>query len=585
MTSASQISSISLTFNDSWLAYMGSRIYRLAVETIELLGTVFFYPLVQPYSGRRLYQLVDTFCHSASNNDPYNQARINYADDLIKALEGERNIFEKTKRVRTILNTNIIGISILHNKDKQSLSDHVGFTVLPSLIDGFGEEMANRAFLALDELDNESEKNLNQYAKLYRDLTLQQTEIDSFVKMLQELNSNVPREILIHELILARNEHLTDAAKAKITSTLQDGHYIQVKLQRKLELLERLQREAKIKVDEKELTCELKSQRDAQLKTLDYTNPSLFSPEEHAIGTYEDSDETATLESSTTETITKITPTILSKSFESPEMPVGITNTDNSCWYNSALQLLYNTSLFHEIIRRQDRFFQNFPNIAQSLESYQDTYWEQADIRQLEHPSRYGSSQKLTKDIEGYFEKDPNLLKKVRSYRNTRQLQPLDLSHQMQKIRSEIHHKVSGEFKDSGAGQEDSKQFLFNLLQKLGVDVAQTITKAQDIYDLTSKYVFFHKLAPQTVNVEELLFATNYVIEAILIHSGTNKGGHYYAAIRRNQNWYLCNDSFVQKISEKRLQQELQNNSAFIMATEMGDFEENLAVQPQDSTS
>lgn len=631
MNNTSQISSISLTFNDSWLAYMGSRIYRLAIETIELVSTVFSYPLVQPYSGRRLYELLDTFCDSVRNNDSYNQARINYADDLIKALGAEKNIFAKTKAVRTILNTNIIGISILQNKDKQLLSDHVGFTVLPALINGFGEEMANRAFLALDELNNKSEKDLNQYAKSYKDLALHQSDIEDFVKMLQGLNSNVPREILIHELVLARNEHLTDAAKAKITSILQNRHYIDVQLQRKLELTQRLQNQKK--VDEKELTRELKTYRDTQLETLNYTNSSMFSPEELAIGTLEEdtdstiaddepvdnfkdtsksfeatpsdetiesespatestpiaSDKTRRAESSTPEITTETNPTVTLEPFESPEMPVGITNPGiNSCWYNAALQLLYNTSLFHEVVRKQDKLFKNFPNIAQSLKAYDDYYREQADIRRLENPSRFGTSEELMNEIERRFEEDPNLLKKVRSYRNTPKFAPLDLAPQMQKIRSEIHHKVNAEFEDSGIAQEDSKLFLFSLLQKLSIDVSQITTLSQDIYDLTSKYVFFHKPAAQAFNEKELLFGTNYVIKGMIIHSGTDEGGHYYSAVHRNQNWYLCNDSSIEKISEERLQQELENNSAFIMATTeiVDNFEENPRLQPpQDSPS
>lgn len=585
MDNTFQISSISLTFNDSWLVYMGSRIYRLAIETIELVSTTFSYPLVQPYSGKRLYQLLDTFCDSARNKDSYNQACINYADHLIKSLEGKKNIFVKTKAVRTILNTNIIGISILQDKGKQLLSDYVGFTVLPSLIKGFGEELANRAFLALDELNNESEKDLNQYAKLFRDLTLQKTEIEPFVKMLQELNGNVPREILIHEIILARNEHLTKAAKAKITSILQDGHYIQTKLKRKLRLTQQLKNHRK--VDEKELADELKIYRDTQLEILNYTNPSIFSAEELAIGTLEEDDETiesespATestpiasdktrrAESSTSEITIEITPTVRVEPFESLEIPVGITNPGiNSCWYNAALQLLYNTSLFHEIVRKKDELFKNFPNIAQSLKAYNDYYWKQAYIRALEHPSQLEAIDKeWIKKIESYFEEDPNLLNEVQSYRKRPKFAPLDLARQMQKIRSEIHYKVNAEFEHSGTGQEDSKLFLFSFLEKLSIDVSQTTTISQDIYDFTNKYVFFHKSTAQAVNVKELLFATNYVIKGIIIHSGTNECGHYYAAVHRNQNWYLCNDNSIEKISEKRLQEELENNSAFIMAT------------------
>lgn len=626
MTTPSQVTSISLSFNDSWIAFIGSSIYRIAIQAIEMLGRVFSYPLVAPYSGRRLYQLVDTFCYSAKKAHSYNQARLEYADELIKALEGEKNIFEKTKRVRTILNTNILGLSLLQKKEKQWLSDHIGFTVLPSLIHRFGEEMASKAIEALQELDSEEEKDLDKFARLYKDLTLQHTDIDSFVKILRELNSHVPREILIHELVLARNNQLPYPAKVKIASTLQDNHYIEIKLQKKIELKKRLGE----KIDEKELTDELKSQRKTQLETLNYTNPSMFTPEEHAVGTFEvDEDDNESIEdfqdaisspdsspdsnqaqpsepptgesipgaetpatvsdanaSSTdlptvVETVTEDTATISLKTFKSPEMPVGIVNHNNSCWYNAALQLLYNTSLLYEVGRQRDKFSAHFPHIAQSFASYRDYYWEQSDLRQLANPSSYGTSEALKKELEEYFEKDPTLREKVRSYRKNIQLPPLNLSEEMDKIRSEIHHKVNKEFEDSGATQEDSRQFLLSLLEKLSIDVAQTTTSAEDIHNLANnKYVFFHKSAGEAVDIEKLLLTDNHLLEGALLHSGTDKGGHYYAVVHRHQKWYLCNDSSIQSISEGQLQEELQKNSACIMVSKMDGSEDEKLQAP-----
>lgn len=652
MTNPSQSASISLSFNGSWIAFMGSSVYRVAIQAIEMLGKVFSYPLVAPYSGRRLYQLVDAFCYSAKKTHSYNQARLEYADELIKALEGEKNIFEKTKRVRTILNTNILGLSLLQKKEKQWLSEHIGFTVLASLIRGFGEEMASKAIEALQELDSEEEKDFNQFARLYKDLTLQHTDIDSFVKILQELNSHVPREILIHELILSRNNQLPHPAKVKIASTLQDSHYIEVRLQRKIELKKRLGE----KIDEKELTGELKSQRKTQLETLNYTNPSMFTPKEHAVGTFEvDEEDTESIEDfqdaigspdssanshqaqasesptgesipaaencatvsntnaplsesptaesipetpitvsdanasskdlpTRVETVAEDTATISLKTFKSPEMPVRIVNHNNSCWYNAALQLLYNTSLFYEIGRQRDRFSAHFPQIAQSFASYGDYYWEQSDIRRLENPSSYGTSEALQKEIEEYFEKDPTLREKVRTYRKNRQFPPLDLGEEMNKIRSEIHHKVNKEFKDSGATQEDSRQFLLSLLNKLSIDVAETAMNAEDFHDLAnSKYVFFHKSAGEAVDVEKLLLTENHILEGALLHSGTNNAGHYYAVVRRHQKWYLCNDSSIQLISKEQLQAELQKNSACIMVSKMNGSEDTETLRASQS--
>jgi ubiquitin C-terminal hydrolase len=37
----------------------------------------------------------------------------------------------------------------------------------------------------------------------------------------------------------------------------------------------------------------------------------------------------------------------------------------------------------------------------------------------------------------------------------------------------------------------------------------------------------------------------NYELRAIVIHSGTPNGGHYYSIINKNNKWYQCNDSHI----------------------------------------
>lgn len=611
MTNTIPASSTSLTFNDSWLAHAGSRIYRLALESIELLSNAFSFPLVQPYSGKKLYQLVDTFRHSVSDSEPYNEARLSYADNMIKALKGEKNIFEKTKQVRSILNTHIIGLSILQNKDKKSLSDHVGYTILPSLIKEFGIQMANRAVLALDELDNKNEKNLNQYAKLHRDLTLQQPELDSFVKALQKLNGNVSRNILIHELILSRNKHLTDAAKNEIKLILQDGDYIKVKLERKLQLIERLKGQTQGKeVNKEEITCELKTQRDLQLEALDCQNPSMFLPLESS-NRKSARDSKATVDSSSSDSIiiddestdkfenaegsSKPLPqeAYTTQELTSPEIPIGIANTNQNCWYNAALQIMSNTPIRYDI--NADLFAKHFPKMAESFQLYLHNFSQQSDIRQLERPPHYGISDQFTQEIQQGLENNPKLLQEVQSYREKKKFLPLKLTDQIQGIRTEIHDKVSSEFARWGDAQEDGKQFLHLLLQKLSIDVVRIPMFGMDVgqrkpmfgADLltqTHKHVLIDKPASQPICLETLFAGTDYILNGLIFHSGYKIGkkpfeetqGHYYAAVNRNGIWYLCNDHSVTDISQEALQYHLDSNSALIIANRVDDIDQSL---------
>jgi len=40
----------------------------------------------------------------------------------------------------------------------------------------------------------------------------------------------------------------------------------------------------------------------------------------------------------------------------------------------------------------------------------------------------------------------------------------------------------------------------------------------------------------------------NYSLRAIIIHSGSTNGGHYISIVNKNNQWYLCNDSNITKI-------------------------------------
>lgn len=70
-----------------------------------------------------------------------------------------------------------------------------------------------------------------------------------------------------------------------------------------------------------------------------------------------------------------------------------------------------------------------------------------------------------------------------------------------------------------------------------------------------------HRLeSHQPINVDELLNANRewvYELYAVLIHSGSALGGHYYAYIRNldSNKWYNFNDSQVLEISGQSIRQ------------------------------
>ena len=40
----------------------------------------------------------------------------------------------------------------------------------------------------------------------------------------------------------------------------------------------------------------------------------------------------------------------------------------------------------------------------------------------------------------------------------------------------------------------------------------------------------------------------NYVLDAVVIHVGSDNCGHYYVCRKINDTWYKCNDTIIQQI-------------------------------------
>ena len=53
----------------------------------------------------------------------------------------------------------------------------------------------------------------------------------------------------------------------------------------------------------------------------------------------------------------------------------------------------------------------------------------------------------------------------------------------------------------------------------------------------------------------------NYDLRAIVVHSGTPQGGHYFSLVKKNNQWYQCNDS---RISEDKVDRYLENGYIYM---------------------
>lgn len=615
MISNSITSTISLRFNNSWMAHMGSRVYRIALQTLGGLFGDTFGPN-QLYSGERLYRLVDTYRQSKRDRMSYDRARFYYAGGIATALRGERDPIEKTRKAKSILNTHIMGLSILQAKHKASLSKHISYTLLPSLIEDFGKKMANRSIETLHELDSldaSRNDNVNQYVNLYRNIAVQQKELDSFVQALDQLDSGISKDILINELLLARNRHLSKTAKEKIAAILQSKHYIDIKLHNKLQMVELIRKsDPKAEFNESAILSTLHENRDNQLQALCHMGPSMFftsdeldnislkkentvsnteelvvsekSSLEEVLSTEEfpstldnisvknedtvsNTEEPVVSENSSLEKEVLSTENIPSTSDilcaqENLRPPVGISNTQLNCWYNSTLQILSNTPICLDILAQKKKFSTEFPSMFHSFNLYQRILLNQALYAE-----------------------------------NLSKLKIVNIDSYLTNIRKEAHNNLDKEFQEVEIAQEDSQRFIYSLLTKLSIPVAHQIwLPGEEILSAEERHLLLEKPAPSQlvdnpniglikIDLKTLFADTDHQLYGVIFHCGANykrgrdfNGGHYFAAVKVKDSWYMCDDSRVTRISETAVEDLIQKNKALLIASrlDMPDIESDV---------
>lgn len=561
MISNSFTSPISLAFNDSCIAHMGSRVYRIALQA---LGGVFGDAFLQNqlYSGERLYQLVDTYRQSKRDGTSYDRARFYYAGGIATALRGEGDPIEKTQKVKSILNTHIMGLSILQGKHKASLSKHISYTLLPSLIQEFGKNMAKKSIETLHELDSldaSRNDNLSQYVNLYRDIGVQHKELHSFVQALDQLDSGISKDILINELLLARNRHLSKTAKEKIAAILQSKHYIDIKFHKKLQIVELVKSyDPKVELNKSAILSKLHENRDNQLEALCHRGPSMFFTSDELDNISLENEDTGFVSE---EPVVPQNPSLeevqstshASSTQEILHPPVGISNNQLNCWYNSTLQILRNTPLYLDILKQKKKFSTDFPTIFESFNLYQRIF-----VNHVLYPESLGRSKIV--NIDFYL---PN-------------------------IRKEVHNNLDKEFEEVEMAHQDSQRFLYSLLNKLSISVAHHIWwPGEEIPSTSERHLLLEKPAPSQlvdnpniafikIDLKTLFAETDHQLYGIIFHSGADytegrnfNAGHYFAAVKIKDSWYLCDDSRVKEISEHEVENLLQENKALLIASRL----------------
>lgn len=359
---------------------------------------------------------------------------------------------------------------------------------------------------------------------------------------MDQLNSGISKDILINELLLSRNRNLSKTAKDKIAAILRSAHYIDIKLHKKRETVELARSyDPKIEFNQSEILSKLHENRNNQLEALGHRGPSMFFP----------SDELESVSLDNEDTVSDTEEPVPTQEIVHP--PVGIHNTQLNCWYNSTLQILRNTPIYLDMLRQSKKFSTEFPTIFDSFNLYQRIL-----VNQVQHPESPSKSKIVNIDFH------------------------------LPNIRKEAHNNLDQEFAEVGITQEDSQRFLYLLLNKLSIPVAYHIwLPGDEIPSVREKHLFLEKPAPSQlidnlelsfikIDLKTLFAGTAQQLYGVIFHSGGDysqgrdfDSGHYFAAVKMNGSWYLCNDSRVAEISEHEVEDLIQENKALLIASRL----------------
>ena len=109
----------------------------------------------------------------------------------------------------------------------------------------------------------------------------------------------------------------------------------------------------------------------------------------------------------------------------------------------------------------------------------------------------------------------------------------------------------------SFVGDANPEYQKFKQSNNVFVKFAKYFIVAKQLYDSSNKKIDVDN--PITSHLE--LYGQKLELLAVIVHEGTTiNGGHYYAYIKRNNQWYLCDDEIVTAIPYKSMQDDIEKN-------------------------
>lgn len=186
---------------------------------------------------------------------------------------------------------------------------------------------------------------------------------------------------------------------------------------------------------------------------------------------------------------------------------IGINNTSKNCSCISVLQILCNTPLYDYIMSSDANLQKAFPKLFEFIKTYRE---------------RSESSEQLGKKL--------------------------------QEIRIELNKHLGNRFLASENEEEDAKNFIIQLFEKLNLDYCITgVTESRNdqikdsISTLQEPCIFIepHNISTRDLDIDEIFDSTSYELVGVL----RTEPAHYSSLIKANNGyWYKCNDGKVSKL-------------------------------------
>lgn len=229
----------------------------------------------------------------------------------------------------------------------------------------------------------------------------------------------------------------------------------------------------------------------------------------------------------------------------SASAPVGIVNGNNNCGYNSLVQSIANTPSLKERFAAPGSPYKGFyDSYAQAqVEGEQRSRIDANQVRKVTSEAALGSQVDAGEELG-------HMLEKIVDERDT----------QFEMGDGYLYTKYG----------HDILTMQFNQIQNFERDVQRVINEARSdpetlivgapMYQLeTNEAVPIRGEVPTKIDTQ----GGAYELTSCVIQQGNASGGHYITVQKKPDGWYLIDDTVVEKITQQRARQELQNGYQF----------------------